>query len=157
MASGDWVTTMDNLGDYSTLTYSAGSQLQTSSFTDNVTKSLHVGECDRMVVMVYGTSDVDETPKIVEPLGDTITAMAQFSIDGVNWSEIPSDGTSTRDGSNHNPIWDDEVDHCSMGWLNYNAKYLRFRHEGAAVPADTTLNIVVYKQFFGKEPNRRLR
>ena len=157
MASGEWIQTGDNLGDYATITYSATSQLVLSAMgTDKVTPALFVGDCDRMILMPFATHKVTDVPVSCSA---AITFMPQLSMDGTNWCEAPSDGTSAMDGPMHAPGFDATIQDSELGWLDFNAKYIRFRHEpvGTAVPVSTVFNLVVYKQYFGKAESKRRR
>ena len=155
-----WTTEQTNYGDWATFTYSAIEDLTTVSYADtgtglhdeNVTPSLHVGGADRLVFV----------PSAVGSSGDQINwdkavgLVPQFSMDGVVWAEVES-GSQAISIPTFTVVNDPATP--QFGFSDYNAMYIRFRHDGTAYPGtdSATIKISVYKQYFGKAENKGRR
>ena len=76
----------------------------------------------------------------------------QFSMDGILWSEAPEGGAIQH------PAFS-SAEFPTLGYSDYNAKYIRFRHDGITEPFDSsvTISITVYKQYFGKAESKGRR
>lgn len=156
-----WTSTKSNYGNWDTLTYSAQVNLTAVAYVDTgstttteyVTAALHVGESDRLVFIASVT---DTAAAGVQTKWDkAATLVPQFSMDGVVWAEaadsdmvvVPTFSATASDPATP-----------KLGYSDYNAMYIRFRHDGGNHTGGTlVLSISVYKQYFGKAEGRGRR
>ena len=154
-----WTSTKSNYGNWDTLTYSAQAHLTDVTYADTtptdhieyVTAALHVGESDRLVFIASVTDTA--AAGVQTKWNKAVSLVPQFSMDGVVWAEAAAgDMVAVPTFSTTDPA------PPQLGYSDYNAMYIRFRHEGTEHTGGTlVLSISVYKQYFGKAEGRGRR
>lgn len=142
-----WTETRQANGDYSSITYSDTTDLVVSvlgaSPNDTVTPNLYVGDSDRLVFITFAATAGGSAVSV----SDVIELVPQFSMDGVNWSE-----TVTTSEVIVAPGFDAAMLEGKLGYSDYNANYVRFRHVGNTI--SDIIHLEVYKKYFGKDSRR---